>query len=187
MSVNRWLAASVVAAAAIGVPGSALAISSAAPGSKAATAHPVPVSKAAALSQFNALAASAGLTVGQLQSGLIATKEAGGNTAQGVAAFARATGVSPATARRIVASVFGAPADRSLTSASVTAALANELGVSTAAAHSALEQIGALSRSRGLDPADPAFAAIAHRLGVTPTRLAAALPLVKQAERAAAG
>jgi hypothetical protein len=95
--------------------------------------------------------------------------------------------VSPATAQRIVYSVFDGHVDRSLTSASATAALATQLGVSTAAAQGALEQIEALGRAYGVDPASPAFAAIAHHLGVSPTRLEAALPLVKQAERATGG
>ncbi len=83
--------------------------------------------------------------------------------------------------------MFGAHVDQSLTGPSAVAALAAQLGVSTAAAHSALEQLGTLSRTQGVDPASAAFAAIAHRLGVSPTGLTAALPLVKQAERATAG
>jgi hypothetical protein len=118
---------------------------------------------------------------------LAAAKLAGGNNASAIAGFARATGVSPATAQRIVSSMFGAHIDRSLTGPSAVAVLANQLGVSTAAAHSALEQIGTLSRTQGVDPASAAFATIAQRLGVSPTRLAAALPLVKQAERPATG
>jgi hypothetical protein len=189
MSHNRVVAAAVVAAAALGVPGSALAIGSAGQGSKsttapAATASP---SKAPGLSDLSALANSVGLTESQLGAGLIAAKQAGGNSTAAVAGFARAAGVPPATARRIISSVFGAHIDQSLTGPSAVAALAAQLGVTTAAAQSALEQIGTLSRTQGVDPASGAFAAVAHRLGVTPSRLAAALPLVKQAERATAG
>jgi hypothetical protein len=137
------------------------------------------------MSDLSALASSAGITESQLESGLVAAKRAGGNNTSAVAGFAQATGVSPATARRIISSVFGAPIDRNRTGPSTVAALASQLGLSTAAAQSALEQIGALSRTQGVDPASAAFAAIAHRLGVSPTRLAAALPLVKEAERAA--
>jgi hypothetical protein len=189
VSRNRLLAATVVAAAALGVPGSALAIGSAGQGSKsttapAATAH---TAKAPGLSDLSALAASAGITESQLEAGLGAAKQAGGNNTSAVAGFARTTGVSPATAQRIVSSVFGAHVDRNLTGPSAVAVLATQLGVSNAAAQSALEQIGALSGTQGVDPASAAFAAIAHHLGVSPTRLAAALPLVKQAERATAG
>jgi hypothetical protein len=189
VSRNRVAAATVVAAAAIGVPGSALAIDSAWQGSKSTTAPAAtaPASKAPGLSDLSALASSAGITESQLEAGLVAAKQAGGNNTSAVAGFARATGVSAATAQRIVYSVFGAQVDRSLTSLSAAAALATRLGVSTATARSALQQIGALSRAYGVDPASAAFAAIAHHLGVTPTRLAAALPLIKQAERAVGG
>jgi hypothetical protein len=139
------------------------------------------------LSDPSALASSAGVTQSQLEAGLVAAKQAGGNGPSAVAGFARATGVSPATAQRVVDSLFGPRIDRSLTGASAVNVLATRLGVSTAAARGALEQIGALSRAQGVDPASAGFAAIAHRLGVSPTRLAAALPLVKQAERAAGG
>ena len=60
------------------------------------------------------------------------------------------------------------------------AAIAVRLGVSASAAHRALERVGALSGSQGVDPASPAFAAIARGLGVRPARLAAALGAVKQ-------
>ena len=60
-------------------------------------------------------------------------------------------------------------------------ALASQLGVSHSAAQRALNEINALSDRNGVDPASPAFAAIAHQLGVTPARLAAALDAAKQA------
>jgi hypothetical protein len=60
-------------------------------------------------------------------------------------------------------------------------ALASQLGVSDSAAQRALTEINALSDRNGVDPASPAFAAIAHQLGVTPARLAAALYTAKQA------
>jgi hypothetical protein len=59
--------------------------------------------------------------------------------------------------------------------------LASQLGVSHSAAQRALNEINALSDRNGVDPASPAFAAIAHQLGVTPARLAAALDAAKQA------
>jgi hypothetical protein len=54
---------------------------------------------------LSGLAASAGISVSQLQAGLVAMKQAGGNTAAGIAAFAAATGVSHATAQRVVSAV----------------------------------------------------------------------------------
>jgi hypothetical protein len=65
----------------------------------------------------------------------------------------------------------------------LVAALASQLGVSHSAAQRAFSQIDALSAGNGVDPASPAFAAIARELGVTPTRLAAALDAAKQAAR----
>jgi hypothetical protein len=41
-------------------------------------------------------------------------------------------------------------------------------------------QLDALSGTGGVDPASPAFAAIAHHLGVSAARLAAALDAAKQ-------
>jgi predicted DNA binding protein len=63
----------------------------------------------------------------------------------------------------------------------MVAALASQLGVSHSAAQRALNELNALSDRNGVDPASPAFAAIAHQLGVTPSRLAAALDAAKQA------
>jgi hypothetical protein len=59
-------------------------------------------------------------------------------------------------------------------------ALANQLGVSQSAAQQALNHLEALSRG-DVDPASPAFAAIARDLGVSAARLAAALDAAKQA------
>jgi hypothetical protein len=60
-------------------------------------------------------------------------------------------------------------------------AFATRLGVSTSAAGRALKQIAALSsKNGGVDPASPAFAAIARDLGRSPARLAAAWDAVRQ-------
>jgi hypothetical protein len=59
-------------------------------------------------------------------------------------------------------------------------ALAARLGVSHSAAQRAFNQLDALSGRGGIDPASPAFAVIAHELGVSPARLAAALDAVKR-------
>ena len=70
----------------------------------------------------------------------------------------------------------------------MVASLATQLGVSHSAAQRALSQINALSDRNGVDPASPAFDAIARQLGVPPARLAAALDGAKQAAgRAMAG
>jgi hypothetical protein len=65
-------------------------------------------------------------------------------------------------------------------------ALATQLGVSHSAARRALDQLDALNGPGGVDPASPAFAAIARDLGVSAARLAAALPAAKQAARQSA-
>jgi hypothetical protein len=70
---------------------------------------------------------------------------------------------------------------------SMVAALATQLGVSHSAAQRAMNQIDAVSDRNGVDPASPAFAAIAHQLGVTPARLAATLYTAKQAAARSVG
>ena len=72
---------------------------------------------------------------------------------------------------------------RSVTMPAMVAALATELGVSHSAAQRVFNQLDALSGTGGVDPASPAFAAIAHDLGVSPAQLAAALGTAKQAAR----
>lgn len=126
------------------------------------------------------LASSAGISVSRLQAGLMAVKRAGGDSAAGIAAFASSAGVSNATARRVVHAVFGNHGDLSLTGSAAVAVLASRLGISRSAAHRAMHRISALSGRGGMDPASPAFAAIAHDLGVSPVKLAAALDAVKQ-------
>jgi hypothetical protein len=76
--------------------------------------------------------------------------------------------------------VFGTTAGKDGTAGpAFAAALASHLGVSTSAAQRALKQLQALGRD-GIDPASPAFAAIARDLGVSASRLAAALGEAKQ-------
>jgi hypothetical protein len=65
------------------------------------------VAKSAATSQMRGLASSAGISESRLEAGLAAAKRARGNNPAGIAAFAWAAGVSPATAQRIVSAVFG--------------------------------------------------------------------------------
>jgi Mn-dependent DtxR family transcriptional regulator len=61
----------------------------------------------------------------------------------------------------------------------MVAALATRLGVGHSAAQRALNQLEALGRE-GIGSASPAFAAIAHDLGVSPAQLAGALRAAKQ-------
>jgi hypothetical protein len=195
---NRRLAiAGVVTAAVIAVPTAALASGSGSPPGKPAPpqacatsackskAGPPAGSKSAVPSPLPALAASAGISSDRLQAGLGAAKRAGGNTAAGIAAFAASAGVSQATAQRIVDAVFGTQADQGKTGGpagpAIAPALASRLGVSASAAQRAVNQLEALGRG-GVDPASPAFAAIARDLGVSPARLAAALTAIKQSE-----
>jgi DNA-binding transcriptional regulator YhcF (GntR family) len=138
--------------------------------------------------------------VSQLKAGLAAAKRDGGDTAASVAAFAASTGVSNATAQRVLKAVFEtspsgkpAPPQSPAAGASKSAAaqsqvkqaqpdlppapvraFAARLGVSTNAAGRAFKQIAGLSGNGSVDPGSPAFAAIAHDLGVSPAQLAAA-------------
>jgi hypothetical protein len=59
-------------------------------------------------------------------------------------------------------------------------AFATRLGVNTGAAGPALKQVVALTTNNAADPASSAFAEVAHQLGVSPARLAAAWDAVKQ-------
>jgi hypothetical protein len=61
----------------------------------------------------------------------------------------------------------------------LVAALARQLGISDSAAQHLLDQLAELGRG-GVDPGSPAFATVAHSLGVTPARLAAALDTAKE-------
>lgn len=58
-------------------------------------------------------------------------------------------------------------------------AFAARLGVSTDAAGRAYKQILGMSSTNGVDPASPAFAAIARELGVSPAQLATAWAAVR--------
>jgi hypothetical protein len=189
---RRLAVAAGIAAAAIAVPAAALATGSGSPSGKPAPpracatsackskASHADATKSPARSRLAGLAASADLSTNRLQAGLISAKRDRGNTAAGIAAFAASTGVSTATAQQIVRAVFGTQAGHSLTGPASVRVLATRLGVSPNAAHRALQRVGALSGNHGIDPASPAFAAIAHDLGVRPAKLVAGLDAVKQ-------
>jgi hypothetical protein len=190
---RRLAVAAVLTAAAAAVPVAAFASGPGSPAAKSAHSSATlkaksaaGASRSAAATQLPAaLASSAGISQGRLDAGLAAAKRAGGSNAAGITAFAQAADVSDATAQRLVYAVFGTggkgkPAGSSLTGPSAVTALAARLGVSTGAARHALQQIGALSGTDGVDPASTAFAAIARNLGVGPARLADALDGVKE-------
>jgi hypothetical protein len=189
---RRLVMAAGITVAAIAVPAAALASGSGSPSGKPAPspacatgackskASHADSTKSPTRSPLAGLAASADISPNRLQAGLITAKRDRGNTAAGIAAFAASTGVSPATAQRIVHAVFGTQAGQSLTGPASVRVLATRLGVSPNAAHRALERVGALSGNHGIDPASPAFAAIAHDLGVRPAKLVAGLDAVKQ-------
>jgi len=189
---RRVAVAAVLTIAAVAGPVAAFASGPGSPPAKSAhslgtlkTKSAAGGSRSAGSPVSGALASSAGISRSRLGAGLAAAKRAGGSTAAGITAFARAAGVSDATAQRIVHAVFG-PGGRgehatsSLTGPSAVAALAARLGVSSRAARDALQRIGALSGKDSIDPASSSFAAIAHDLGVSPARLAGALGWVKQ-------
>jgi hypothetical protein len=182
MSIKRLMAAGTVVAAALAVPATVLATGSGLSAAQSvktpAAASPAPEPNARV--DLSALASSAGISVGRLHAGLVAAKQAGGNSAAAVTTFEASAGVSGPTAQRVVSRVFGSRVDQSLIGPAAAAGLAARLGVSTTAVQHALEQIGALAGKQGVDPASPAFAAIAHGLGVSPTQLATALAGIKQ-------
>jgi hypothetical protein len=153
MSVRsrRLAVAAVIAASAIAVP--AVALASVSGTSSGKPAPPVAASGSAA------------------PGGPAASKSAaaGGSAAPG----------GSAAAAKSAARQSGA-LDNAAASAMV-AALATQLGVSHSAAQHALNQLDALNGPGGIDPANPAFAAVARDLGVSPAQLAAALPAAKQA------
>jgi hypothetical protein len=100
--------------------------------------------------------------------GAIASKSAAASGSAGSAAAGKSPGPPSAAVERVAESA-------------MVASLATQLGVSHGAAQHALDQVNALSGPGDVDPASPAFAAIARGLGVSPDRLAAALTAAKQA------
>jgi hypothetical protein len=97
------------------------------------------------------------------------------------ASAASASESAAAASKFAAAASKSAAAGSQLTVPAPVRAFATRLSVGTSAAGRALKQIAALnSRQHGVDPAGAAFAAIAHDLGVSPARLAAAWDGVKQ-------
>jgi hypothetical protein len=106
-------------------------------------------------------------------------------TAVAVPAAALASGSGspsgkPVPPQASAASASKSAAARSQTVPAAVTAFATRLGVSASAAGRALKHIAALSSKNGADLAIPAFAAIAHDLGVSPAQLAAAWDAVRQ-------
>ena len=94
-------------------------------------------------------------------------------------AAASKSGVASASAAASKSAAPESAASRSATMSAMVAALATRLGVGHGAAQRALNQLEALGQD-GIDPASPAFAAIAHDLGVSPAQLTGALRAAKQ-------
>ena len=99
----------------------------------------------------------------------------GGKHAEHVRAATKSPGPNPSAAAAMKAAARQSGTLERRPTQAMVAALATQLGVSHSAAQRALNQLDALSDRDGVDPASPAFAAIAHDLGVSPARLAAAL------------
>jgi hypothetical protein len=112
---RRAAFAAVLTAAVVAVPVAAFASGPGSPAAKLAhsattlkTKSAAGAGNSAAASPLpGALASSAGISQSRLDTGLADAKRAGGNTSAGIAGFAQAAGVSPATAQRIVHAVFG--------------------------------------------------------------------------------
>ena len=94
-------------------------------------------------------------------------------------AAASKSGVASGSAVASKSAARRSAASGSATMSVMVAALATRLGVGHSAAERALTQLAALGGG-GIDPASPAFAAIAHDLGVSPAQLSGALRAAKQ-------
>jgi len=131
-----------------------------------------------------ALASASSPSPGKPAPSATASKSVPAGKSTGAADKSPAPNSSAAAAMKAAARQSGAGEQQAMSA--MVASLASQLGVSHAAAQRAFSQLEALSRE-GVDPASPAFAAVAHGLGVTPTHLAAALDAAKQAAAAAVG
>ena len=94
-------------------------------------------------------------------------------------ATASKSGLASGTAAASKSAARQSAASSSATMSAMVAALVTRLGVGHSAAQRALNQLEALGGD-GIDSASPAFAAIAHDLGVSPAQLSGALRAAKQ-------
>ena len=124
-----------------------------------------------------ALASDSGTWSGKPAPSTAATKPPASTSAASKSAAASGSAAASKSAARQSGAL------QSVTMPAMVAALSTQLGVSHRAAQHAFNQLDAISGQGGVDPASPAFAAIAHDLGVSPARLAAALVAAKQAVR----
>ena len=124
-----------------------------------------------------ALASDSGTWSGKPAPSAAATKPPASTSAASKSAAASGSAAASKSAARQSGAL------QSVTMPAMVAALSTQLGVSHRAAQHAFNQLDAISGQDGVDPASPAFAAIAHDLGVSPARLAAALVAAKQAVR----
>ena len=132
---------------------------------------------ATAIAVPTAALASASTSSGKPAPSAAATKPAASKSAASKSAAAGGSAAASKSAARQSGAL------RSVTEPVMVAALASQLGVSHSAAQRAFNHLDALSGTGGVDPASPAFAAIAHDLGVSPAQLAAGLGAAKQAAR----
>ena len=124
-----------------------------------------------------ALASDSGTWSGKPAPSAAATKPPASTSAASKSAAASGSAAASKSAARQSGAL------QSVTMPAMVAALSTQLGVSHRAAQHAFNQLDAISGQDGVDPASPAFAAIAHDLGVSAARLAAALGAAKQAAR----
>lgn len=129
-----------------------------------------------------ALASDPGTPSGKPAPSATATGAAAGKSAAATGAAVTKSPAAPGSAAAIKSAARQSGALSGATERAMVAALAAQLGVSHSAAQRALDQLQALN-GPGVDPASPAFVAIARDLGVSAARLAAVLPALKQAAR----
>jgi hypothetical protein len=196
---SRVVIGGIVAAAVIAGTTGAVAVagpSNAPTPSSAATAKTTAGPGIAADPNVARVAAQLGVSADRLLQALPKAKMAsaadGSLTGDAAArALAADLGVSPAQAQRALRELVGTAAPRSsgksgtpMPPDQASAALAARLHVSTARAAEVLDALNRMADpGHGVDPASPAFAALAHSLGKTPAQLSQILVGWKQALR----
>jgi hypothetical protein len=124
-------------------------------------------------------AAAIALPTAALASGLTAGSGKPTPPAASASAPATKTPAPIATTSAMASKAAGAQSQQSGSDSAMVAALASHLGVSDSVAQNVLNRLEALDRG-DVDPSSPAFAAIAHGLGVSTAGLIAALTAAKQ-------
>ncbi len=178
---HRLAISGVAIATAVALPTAALASGwnsgSGTPKPAHATALSASNSPAPESPDVNALAAEAGISAGRLRAGLRALKQAGGNTAAGIAAFAAAAGVSHATAQRIVSAVTGPAASGGPGQTKTPGAGGGESPASGGPGQTKTPGAGI---SKSAAPGSPDVNALAAEAGISVSKLRAGLVAVKR-------